>query len=109
MKNREFYGAIINGTITDEVIEHATQALEKLDSVNASRKAKATEKQVETDNIVIQALTTEHQFACDIAKTCDLSTSAVVASCKRLADQNRVVIGESKKNSRITKTYALAE
>lgn len=47
MTNRDFYTAIINGTLTDEVKEFATEAIAKLDARNANRSAKPSKTQVE--------------------------------------------------------------
>lgn len=47
MTNREFYNAIIaeNATITAEMIEHATEALAKLDATAEKRKGKVSAKE----------------------------------------------------------------
>ena len=37
MTNREFFEAIINGTINDEIKAHAEEAIEKMDARNAKR------------------------------------------------------------------------
>jgi hypothetical protein len=47
MTNREFYTAISNGIINDEVKEFATEAIAKLDARNANRSAKPTKTQQE--------------------------------------------------------------
>lgn len=44
MTNREFYNAIVNGDINDEVIAFAASSIEKLDHTNELRKVKAAEK-----------------------------------------------------------------
>ena len=45
MTNREFYTTISAGTINDEVIAHATEALSKMDEANAKRKDKPSKTQ----------------------------------------------------------------
>lgn len=47
MTNREFYTAVINANINDELTEYATAEIEKLDATNAKRREKAAEKAVE--------------------------------------------------------------
>lgn len=47
MTNREFYTAVSNGTINDEVKEFATEAIAKLDARNANRSAKPSKTQQE--------------------------------------------------------------
>ena len=47
MTNREFYTAIVEGKLTDEVKEFASSAIEKLDTRNANRSAKPSKTQQE--------------------------------------------------------------
>lgn len=47
MTNREFYTAITNGTINDEVKAFANEAIVKLDNRNANRSAKPSKTQQE--------------------------------------------------------------
>lgn len=47
MTNREFYTAISEGKLTDEVKEFAIAAIEKLDNRNASRSSKPSKTQLE--------------------------------------------------------------
>ena len=51
MTNREFYTAVSNGTINDEVKEFATEAIAKLDARNANRSAKPTKTQQANANL----------------------------------------------------------
>ena len=45
MTNRDFYKAISAGTLNDEVIQHAVEALAKMDEANAKRKDKPSKTQ----------------------------------------------------------------
>ena len=47
MTNREFYNAIVNGTIGEAEVEFAKAAIQKLNDRNEARKTKLTDKQVE--------------------------------------------------------------
>jgi hypothetical protein len=47
MTNREFYNAVIEGTVTDEMIEFARDAVAQLDATNEKRRAKVAEKAAE--------------------------------------------------------------
>ena len=77
MTNREFYNSIIaeNATITPEMIEHATEAIAKLDATAEKRKGKVSAKdQAKRDenaaaatHIATTILTTEPKTATDIA------------------------------------------
>ena len=77
MTNREFYNAIIaeNATITAEMIEHATEALAKLDATAEKRKSKVSAKeQAKRDEnaalaikVASEILGTEAMTATDVA------------------------------------------
>ena len=77
MTNREFYNAIIaeNATITAEMIEHATEALAKLDATAEKRKGKVSAKeQAKRDEnaalaikVASEILGTEAMTATDVA------------------------------------------
>ena len=107
MTKREMYTAVIEGKVTDEVIEGFKELVATLDKANEKRRAKKTEVQTEVDNQVLTVLTTEPVKAKAIADAIGLTTSKVVASCKRLAEEGKVVITEERKGSRITNSYAL--
>lgn len=109
MTKRDFYNAVIEANISDEMNEQAQGYIEALDKTNAIRKAKKTEAQAEVDAEVIKALTNEPVKAKAIAEATGFTTSKVVASCKRLALEGKVVITEERKGSRITNSYSLAE
>lgn len=47
MTNREFYNAVIEGNVTDEMIEFARDAVAQLDATNEKRRAKVAEKAAE--------------------------------------------------------------
>ena len=77
MTNREFYNSIVaeNATITPEMIEHATEALAKLDATAEKRKGKVSAKdQAKRDEnaalaakVAAEILTTEAKTATDVA------------------------------------------
>lgn len=47
MTNREFFEAIVNGTMNEEIQAYALGAIEKMDNANAKRAAKIGEKSAE--------------------------------------------------------------
>ena len=77
MTNREFYNSIIaeNATITAEMIDHANEALAKLDATAEKRKGKVSAKeQAKRDEnaalaakVAAEILTTEAMTATDVA------------------------------------------
>ena len=77
MTNREFFNSIIaeNAIITEEMIEHAKEAIAKLDATAEKRKGKASKAQIEKRNenealarhIVDTILKTDPMTATDVA------------------------------------------
>lgn len=109
MTKRDFYNAVIEANISDEMNEVAKGYIEALDKTNAKRQAKKTEAQAEVDKVVLEALTTEKVKASAIAEATGFTTSKVVASCKRLEAEGKVVITKEAKGSRNISWYTLAE
>ena len=63
MTNREFYTAIANGTINDEIVAFANASIEKLDARNATRNSKPSKVQMENAPIkqaLVEYLTTHN-------------------------------------------------
>lgn len=53
MTNREFYNAVMNAeTLSDEIRDHASALLEKMDAKNASRSSKPTKAQKENEGLL---------------------------------------------------------
>ena len=87
MTNREFFTAIVNGTLTEEVIAHAQTAIEKLDARNAARKDKPSKKSLENEPIkeAIKALLTEEPMtASEIAEKVEISTQKASALLRQI-------------------------
>ena len=75
MTNREFYTAIVNGTLNDEVIAHASEAIVKLDERNAKRSSKPSKTQIANEPIIKairDILTDEPMLASRIAELCEI-------------------------------------
>ena len=51
MTNREFYTAIVNGEMNDEIVAKATEEIAKLDARNAKRSATPSKKSLENEPI----------------------------------------------------------
>ena len=87
MTNREFFTAIVNGTLTEEVIAHAQASIEKLDARNAARKDKPSKKSLENEPIkeAIKALLTEEPMtASEIAEKVEISTQKASALLRQI-------------------------
>ena len=116
MTNREFFTAVINGTVTEEHISFAQNAIAKMDEVNEKRKNKTSPKDAEKAAAdaalreqIMGVLTADLQIAADIAVLVGVSTSKCAAQLRKLVAEGRVTKGEvnvPKKGK--TQAYALA-
>jgi len=109
MTKREYFTNVANGVINEEMIEQSKAYIEALDKTNEKRQAKKTAEQSAVDEVVLSMLTAEPQKAKAIADATEYTISKVVASCKRLADEGKIVITKEEKGSRNISWYALAE
>jgi len=115
MTNREFYTAIVNGTINEDVIAHASSAIEKLDERNAKRASKPSKRSLE--NIPIRAhiagFLEENEgshVASEIASALNLSTQKVSALCRQMVADGVLTVEDVKvKGKGMQKSYSLAE
>lgn len=112
MTNREFYTNIINGNITEDVISHASIAIEKLDNALEARKNKPSKRATENAPILealTNALTSEPQTASDIAGLVGITTQKASALLRQLVTSGVAVQSEVKVPKKGTvKAYALA-
>ena len=113
MTKREFYVAVSNGEMDEELMEYATAEIEKMDAANEKRKEKTSKKAEENqpliDRIVNEILTTEPKTATDIAAVIELSVQKTSALCRAAVAQGKAVQSEVKVPKRGNqKAYALA-
>ena len=116
MTNREFFTAVIAiENVPADIKEHAEAALVKMDETNAKRKEKAKEtdataKWAEENAEIIEAayvaLGTETKVGADVAAAIETSPQKVTHIMRYLANQGRVVVGETKLPKKgMVKTY----
>ena len=111
---RDFYTAIINGTITEVETEYAKTAIEKLNAKNANRSSKPSKKAIENEPIkasILEMLTekTEAITAMDIATALEISTQKASALCTQLANEGKIEKTEIRvKGKGAVKGYTLA-
>lgn len=89
MTNREFFEAIINGTITEEVVAHAHESIAKLDARNAKRAATPSKKAIENAPIIEAikgVLTNEPQTASAIAEKVGVKVQKASALCRQIVE-----------------------
>lgn len=114
MTNREFYINIINGTLNDEVIAHATAALEKLDATNEKRRNTPSKTQEANapliETLVSEILTSEPKTASDIAPILGVSVQKASALLRQVVADGKATVTDVKVAKKGTqKAYALAE
>ena len=110
MTNREFYTAIVNGTINEEVISHASDAIAKLDERNAKRASKPSKKSLENEPIkakILEVLSTEPKVASEVAELVGISTQKASALLRQIEGLEVSEVKVPKKGK--MKGYALAE
>lgn len=111
MTTRNFYETIAaNETLSAELREFATAAIEKMDKSAASRAEKAAEKKSIEDAPIIEAVSNYLRenpgahTASDIAAAVGIKTPKATAVLRKVEG---VSVGEGQKDKRIVKTYSL--
>lgn len=113
MTNREFFNAIVNGELNDEVIEKAKAEIVKLDERNAKRASKPSKKAIENEPIkasIREFLGDGSHLASEIASGLDLSVSKVSALCRQMVGDGLLTVEDVKvKGKGMQKSYTLAQ
>lgn len=87
MTNREFFENIINGTINDDIIAHAVDAIAKMDARNAKRAGKPSKTAVANAPLIEDIkviLTDTPQTAGEIATRIGVSVQKASALCRQI-------------------------
>ena len=112
MTNREFYTAIVNGEMNEEIVAKATEEIAKLDARNAKRSSKPSKKSLENEPIkakIVEFLTEGSHLASEIASGCEISTSKASALCRQLVESGTLTVADVKVKGKGTqKSYSLA-
>ena len=113
MTQKEFFESIMSGgTITDEMIEHATAELEKLDERAEKRKNYRTPAQKENDDIKEKIL--ECFVDCpemtgkEVAEKVVISTQKANALLRQLVNENNLVVTQVANGKRLINSYSLS-
>lgn len=113
MTNREFFEAIVNGTINDEIQAHAAEAIAKLDKTLEARRNKVSKKAMENQPLVdalVAALTAEPQTASDLKDVIEASVQKTSALLRAAVAQGKAVARDIPVKGRgIQKGYTIAE
>lgn len=117
MTSREFFNAVIEGNITDEIKDFAKSQIEKLDSKNAKRKTTDSKTQKENKAIKTSLLATMEKDKIYTASEVAgmeiegiTSTQKASALLRQLVEEGKLVSEEIKvKGKGKVKGYRLAE
>lgn len=99
MTNREFYNAVIEANLSDEITEKATALIETLDKTNAHRAVKAAEKAAEKEaertplrNAIFACITAEPKTATTLIAEAgvELKPQAITSLLKPLVESGDV-------------------
>ena len=110
MTNRDFYNAVINANINEEMSSFATEAIAKLDERNAKRASKPSKKSLENEPIkakILEVLSTEPKVASEVAELVGISTQKASALLRQIEGLEVSEVKVPKRGK--MKGYALAE
>ena len=114
MTSREYFVAVLNAHISDEMDTVSTQMIERLDAKNAKRKATDSKEKIasrERRESVLEFLkeNSEHIYTRDeIAEHVGISAGQVSAACKVLVADGLVTKSEVKVDKSRKMAYTLA-
>jgi predicted transcriptional regulator len=107
MTNREFFEAIKNGIMNEEVQEHATAEIEKMNARNEKRATTPSKTAIANEPIklkIIEFLTEKNEqiLTSVIGEAVGISTAKASALCKQLSEDGKIA-GEEVKVPKIGK------
>lgn len=96
MTNREFYNAIINGTMNEEIQNFAKEAIQKMDERNKKRTSTPSKTSIENAPIkkkIVEFITERNEFciASAIAEAIEISTNKASALCRQLVSDGELI------------------
>ena len=89
MTNREFYNAIINSEVSDELKAFASAEIDKLNARNDKRRNTLTKEQIANEGLkkdIVAFIGVGSKTASEIASALEISTQKVSALAKQLVD-----------------------
>ena len=113
MTSREFFTAILNSNLPDELKSHAQAELQKMDERNSKRSTTMTPTQKENMALkekILAALTTEGKVASALAEELSLSVQKVSSLCRQLVEDGKAVVEDVKVPKKgMQKSYKVKE
>lgn len=92
MTKREFYVAIANGMMNEEIQKQAELYIESMNSANEKRKSKMTPKQEENEQLkarIAEMLTNEPQTATVIGEALEITTQKASALMRQMVENGQ--------------------
>lgn len=100
MTNREFYNAIVNGTMNDEIKAFASEAIVKLDERNAKRNSRPSKTAIANEPIKAEILKlfveNEKLLASEVGTALNISTQKASALLRQLVESEKLSVSETK-------------
>lgn len=110
MTRREFFQAVANNEITEEVIAFAVEAIDKMDAQNIKRKEKPTKAQIENAELVekmVEMFAGQSKvLAHDIAEKMEITTSKATALCRMAVKEGKIAVDDAVVNKSVKKIYS---
>lgn len=106
MTNKEFYTAVSNNNITEDVIAHATEALRKMEEATTARATAKNAEDAPLVEAVVALLTNAPRVytAAEIAAQVGVHTSKATNLCKKIPN---IRISDVTVDRRVVKGYSL--
>ena len=92
MTKRDFYVALTNGTMNDEIKAFAAEQIVKMDKTNDSRRNKLSKKQLENEGVKAEILThlsAEAKTATVVGEEMEISTQKASALLRQLVNEGK--------------------
>lgn len=101
MTNREFFKAIIEADISEEIRAHAEAELEKLNQRNAARASRPSKAQKENEPLkekIMELLSEKMELftASQVAEQLEISTQKASALLRQLAESGKLIVSDVK-------------
>ena len=105
MTQREFFNAVISGTVNAEMVAFAQNEIAKLDTRNAKKSEKTANAHAEEKAQILAVLTDKVQLASEIAEKVGMTTAKVSGLLGRM---DGITVTDVKVKGGKRKGYALA-
>lgn len=113
MTRKDFYNAVIEANISEDMNAFADKELAKLAHEAEYRRNTPTKKQRENEDIKATILTHfttgVHLSGAEVAEAVDITSQKANALLKQLATEGKIVVEEVKNGKRLVNSYSIAE